>query len=72
MVNKKYFNLKALRTVVKEVGNVKDTACLLGVSYSYMRTMLCGLQQVSPKLVKKMVELSNGKVAPKDLRPDIF
>ena len=63
---------EALYKIVKEVGNTVDLANILGISHSYLRVMLCESQKISPKIVKKLSELSNGKVRPEELRPDIF
>jgi len=63
---------KALLKVIEEVGSSKELSNLLGISYSYMRTLLCGFLKIPPKMVKRIVALSNGLVKPNQLRPDIF
>ncbi len=63
---------KALRKVLKEVGTTSDLAKLTGYSKSHIRSMLCDHRNIPPRIVSKLVELANGKVKPKELRPDIF
>lgn len=62
----------ALRKVLKEVGSTSDLAKLTGYSASHIRSMLCEHRAIPPKIVNKLVELANGKVKPKELRPDVF
>ena len=63
---------KPFAKVIDQVGSKSDTATLLGISESYVRSILCGARKVPASLVGKCVELANSKVTPKQLRPDIF
>ena len=51
----------------------KNLANLLGISYSYLRTLISvrTKQEVPIPLAKKIVELSDGKIKIEDLRPDL-
>ena len=66
MKNKPF--LKAIR----QIGTNADVAKLLGYSESHIRAILCGAKNVPAQAVLKLVELSDGMVMAKELRPDIF
>lgn len=63
---------KAFKKVLNVVGSKSDLAKLSGYSESHIRSILCGARNVPAKAVLKFVELADGKVTAKELRPDIF
>jgi DNA-binding transcriptional regulator YdaS (Cro superfamily) len=63
---------KSFLKAIRQVGSNSDVAKLLGYSESHIRAILCGAKNVPAKAVLKLVELSDGKVTAKELRPDIF
>lgn len=58
--------------IAKKVGSAKKLAELLGISRPYASNLMCGDRVVPVKYVKKLVELSEGEVKKKDLRPDVY
>ncbi len=63
---------EAVNIVILEVGSVKLLAPLLGISNSYLRDIKTAYRKVPVRLVKRLVELSNGKIKASELRPDVF
>lgn len=63
---------EALLKIVNKVGSQSELARRLGVTRYYVYGMLTGKDQISSRLVKKLVALSEGEITEKDLRPDIF
>lgn len=63
---------KALRKILKEHGSTIDLVKLMGYSPAHVRSMLCEHRNIPPKILRKLVELGNGKVKPRELRPDTF
>jgi len=64
---------QALLMIIEEVGSVSELAKLLDVSQPYVSNWLYGRRLVSATTqVKKLVELSKGKIKAKDLGPDVF
>lgn len=63
---------RPLMKIVNEVGSVTDLADLLKVSRTYVSNWLHNQRPIPATQVKKLVELSNGKVTEKELRPDVF
>ena len=64
--------IDALTKIVKRVGSQAELARKLGVSRNYVYGMLKGKNQISSRLVKKLVYLSQGEVTEHELRPDVF
>jgi DNA-binding transcriptional regulator YdaS (Cro superfamily) len=63
---------QALMKIITKVGSQSELARRLGVTRDYVNHMVKGRSQISSKLVKKLVLLSEGEITEKDLRPDIF
>lgn len=63
---------KAMSKIVKKVGSSKKLAELLGITRPYASNLLNGDRPVPVKYVKKLVELSEGEVKKRDLRPDVY
>jgi len=63
---------KATSKIVKKFGSVSAVAKRLAISRTYASNFLSGNRKVPVKYVKKLVELSEGEIKAKDLRPDIF
>ena len=63
---------KALMKVIEKVGSARRLANILGCSPSYISNWTSGYRKVPIKYVKKIVELSEGQVKRKDLRPDVY
>ena len=63
---------QALLMIIEEVGSVSELAKLLDVSQPYVSNWLYGRRLIPATQVKKLAELSKGKVKAKDLRPDVF
>lgn len=63
---------KPFLKAIKQIGTNSDAAKLLGYSESHIRAILCCAKNVPAQAVLKLVELSDGMVTAKELRPDIF
>ena len=61
------------KKILLSIGSQKDLAKLLGISYSYFRTLISvrTKQEVPIPLAKKMVDISDGKIKIEELRPDL-
>ena len=62
----------ALSEIGPKYGAGAKLAKLLGVSRSCVYDIKSGRRRVPAKHVKKVVELSNGKVKAEELRPDLY
>ena len=63
---------KAIAKIVDKVGSSKRLAELLGISRPYVSNFLGADRPIPLKYIKKLVELSDGEVKKKDLRPDLY
>ncbi len=63
---------KALMKVIEKVGSTNELARILGCSASYVSNWTSGYRKIPIKYVKKIVELSEGELRKKDLRPDVY
>lgn len=63
---------KALLKVVKKVGSIQELARELAVSRGYVSHWIHGRRKIPPELIKKIIELSEGEIKKKDLRPDLY
>ena len=64
-------NFVRVKRLIETLGHPKRVAEMLGISYSYMRCLLCGNRNIPVKLVKKLVWLSEN-MDPEELRPDVY
>jgi len=64
--------VKAVLKVSQKVGSMTELANRLGCSKSYVSKWSKGERKVPIKYVKKIIELSEGQVKKKDLRPDVY
>jgi len=58
--------------VIEKVGSTRKLARILGCSHSYISNWNSGYRKVPIKYVKKIVELSEGELKKRDLRPDVY
>ena len=63
---------KALNLVIKKFESMTEAAQAIGVSVSYLSHIASGRRKVPIKYVKKIVELSEGEIKKRDLRPDVY
>jgi DNA-binding transcriptional regulator YdaS (Cro superfamily) len=63
---------EALRKVINKVGSGAELGRKLGVSNTIVWDWVGGRKPIPAKLVRKLVELSQGEITESDLRPDIF
>ena len=64
--------VKAVLKVSQKVGSMTELAIRLGCSKSYVSKWSKGERKVPIKYVKRIVELSQGEIRKKDLRPDVY
>ena len=62
----------ALIKVIRKVGSMTKLANKLNVSPSFISHLAKGRKKIPARYVKKLVELSEGEVMKKDLRPDLY
>lgn len=58
--------------LLKKMGTAVRLADEIGISQSYMTKILTGKRPVNINHIHKLCDLSDGKIKPKQLRPDIF
>jgi DNA-binding transcriptional regulator YdaS (Cro superfamily) len=63
---------KALAKIVKKLGSLKTLGEILGCSKSTVSRWVNGIHPIPTQHIKKLVELSEGGVKKKDLRPDVY
>ena len=63
---------QAVLKIIDKYGSVSTIAKMLAISQPYASNFLTGKRKVPLKYVKKLVELSEGQVRKKDLRPDVY
>ena len=62
----------ALNIVINKFDSMTEAAQAIGVSISYLSHLASGRRKVPIKYVKRIVELSEGKIKKRDLRPDVY
>lgn len=63
---------KAVLKIVKKMGSMAELARQLGVSRGSVNDWVKGRRKIPARLVKKIVNLSDGELTEEDLRPDVF
>ena len=63
---------EAIAIIVNQAGSQSELARMTNKSRQLISLWVKGKAKVPLNLVKKLSVLSNGKVMPKDLRPDIY
>lgn len=63
---------QAVSKIIDKVGSSKKLAELLGISRPYVANFLAADRPIPLKYIRKLVELSDGEVKKKDLRPDLY
>lgn len=63
---------KAILKLVQKYGSLTALANRIGVSRGSVAHWLYGRRKVSVKLVKKIIELSEGELTREDIRPDVY
>ena len=63
---------QAVLKILDKYGSVSAVAKKLAISQPYASNFLTGKRKVPIKYVKKLVELAQGEVRKKDLRPDVY
>jgi len=63
---------QAVLKILDKYGSVSAVAKKLAISKPYASNFLTGKRKVPIKYVKKLVELAQGEVRKKDLRPDVY
>ncbi|HFD6683187.1 TPA: transcriptional regulator [Providencia alcalifaciens] len=62
---------EAIKTAIKIMGTQKDLAEACGVSQQAVHKWANGKSRVHPRLVKLIVNLTNGAVKAYEIRPDL-
>ena len=62
----------ALLKAIEIVGGVTNLSLEIGVPHSNISSWLYGDRDIPPKYVPKIVEATNWKVKPEELRPDVY
>ncbi len=63
---------QAASKIIDKCGSVSAVAKKLAISQPYASNFLTGKRKIPIKYVKKLVDLSQGEVKKKDLRPDVY